>query len=163
MKNMHVVLVFLILLVLIAFFPDKPTYLPEGLNGLWITDHPDYADRTLDLSEITMVFATSDATVDVYFVDSVEKAMEGKNILYTVYFHRYDNEKERIRIGKNAKQSVLESYLPIHYFDKVRKLINEKDALSKKSRGKKNLPRPQKLYCLKRIAKPKNSDLSYCE
>jgi|GEM_PF-1363967 len=46
-----------------------------------------------------------------------------------------ENEGERIRIGKNARIRVAESYLPCHYYERVRQLVLEKEALRKKSRG----------------------------
>ena len=65
MKIAYLVLGLITIVALIVFVPDKPTYLPVELSDVWISDHPDYADRTLDLSEVTMVFGTSDETVDV--------------------------------------------------------------------------------------------------
>jgi len=85
--------------VIVAFFtlvPAKPNYLPDALTGVWVSSHPSYEDRTLEMNTVTVAFATSDKTVDVYFVSHVEKTFQGNKTLYTVHCHRSGEPEETV-------------------------------------------------------------------
>lgn len=103
MKTFFVLIGIIILGVFLIFPHPRPTYLPLELSGVWESSHPDYAGRTLEISEITLVFATSDETIDVYFVNNVKKTIEGKQTLFTVSCYRMDNEEETVSFYYNRE------------------------------------------------------------
>jgi hypothetical protein len=94
------------IVILVAFFallPSKPTPLPEELVGVWKTSNPKYADRYLSLTRATIIFGTSKGTIDLNFISNVEKTLQDKAILYTVYFHRSEGEEDNVSFYYDPK------------------------------------------------------------
>jgi hypothetical protein len=84
------------LVAFLVFVPAKRHYVPEELVGVWTSSDPRYADRSLELTRITVAFGTGTQTVDLYFVSDVEKTLQGNNILYTIRCHRLNGAQEQV-------------------------------------------------------------------
>lgn len=62
---------------------QAPTFIPEELNGKYITTHPGYEDQYFELSSKLIVMGFGDGTLKVYYVQRVEKRMMNRKTLYT--------------------------------------------------------------------------------
>jgi hypothetical protein len=71
-------------------WPKNDTFLPEDLVGYWATSAPRYQDRFFELSRVSVVFGTGRDSIDVNFIEAVEKRTEGDKTTYTI---RYKNTK----------------------------------------------------------------------
>jgi hypothetical protein len=96
MKLKWIIIGIVVLVASIAFMYDRPTLVPDELIGVWATSNPKYADRSLELSRVTVVFGTSKESVHVYFVSNVKKTVLDSNTLYTVYFHRLEGTEDEV-------------------------------------------------------------------
>lgn len=56
---------------------------PDYLNGIWISAAPAYHERYLEISDVSLIFATGPATVTEYFITNLTTAAQGKEILFT--------------------------------------------------------------------------------
>jgi len=92
MKLKWIVIVALILIAasIFMFYPEKNKDFPENLIGKWTTAEPRYKDRFLELTKITFTYGLGGDKIDVYFISSMEKNLEGNNILYTINYKSTD-------------------------------------------------------------------------
>jgi len=92
--------------------------LPDDLVGRWTTSAPKYTDRFLELNKVSVVFGTGEDNIDVNFISSVDKRVEGGSTLYTIKYRDpkgmdgqvsfyWDPTEEVIRL-KNQKRIVWE-------------------------------------------------------
>ena len=86
----------ILLVAFLVFLPERPTPLPDELVGVWTTSHPKYADRYLDLTKATIIFGTGKESIDTNFISNVEKTLQDKAILYTIYFHRVGGPEDKV-------------------------------------------------------------------
>jgi hypothetical protein len=69
-----------------VFHSKKSTNIPVKLIGKWTTSAPGYRDRFIELTKGTLVYGLGDDKEDVYLISSLDKNLEGKNIIYTINF-----------------------------------------------------------------------------
>ena len=110
-----VVLTAVLVTVLVLRSKDNQ-FLPDDLVGRWTTSAPEYTNRFLELSEVTVIFGTGEDNIDVNFISSVDKRVEGGSTLYTIKYHDlkgmegqvsfyWDPTEEVIRL-KNQKRII---------------------------------------------------------
>ena len=60
--------------------------IPDYLVGRWLTSTPGYEDRYLEINKVSLLFATSESTVNEYFIDktTTSASAEGKQIVFTI-------------------------------------------------------------------------------
>ena len=91
-------------------------FLPDDLVGRWTTSAPKYTDRFLELNKVTVIFGTGEDNIDVNFISSVDKRVEGGSTLYTIKYRDpkgmdgqvsfyWDPTEEVIRL-KNQKRII---------------------------------------------------------
>jgi hypothetical protein len=86
----------ILVVAFVLFLPERPKPLPDELVGVWTTSDPRYADRHLDLTKATIIFGTGKESIDTNFISNVEKRLQDKAILYTIYFHRVGGPEDRV-------------------------------------------------------------------
>lgn len=84
----------------------------------------------------TVVVTKTAGTID--YIDHFENGMlvppRDSSRMFEAIQYLINNENERFRIGRNAKQSVLKSHLPQHYYQNVRRLIIEEEKICEDKR-----------------------------
>ena len=78
--------VILAAVLIFMFFPKKNKDIPANLMGKWTTLSPGYQDRFIELTKETIVYGIGGGKEDTYIITSLEKNLEGKNIIYTINF-----------------------------------------------------------------------------
>ncbi|MCK4785867.1 MAG: hypothetical protein KAV87_19075, partial [Desulfobacteraceae bacterium] len=73
-------------LVLSVLRSKDNKFLPDDLVGRWTTSAPEYTDRFLELSEVTVIFGTGEDNIDVNFISSVDKRVADGSTLYTIKY-----------------------------------------------------------------------------
>ena len=63
---------------------QAPTFIPEELNGKYITTHPGYEDQYFELGSTLITMGFTDGTLKFYYVKHVEKDTIDHRTLYTV-------------------------------------------------------------------------------
>ncbi len=112
-----VVLTAVLVTVLVLRSKDNQ-FLPDDLVGRWTTSAPEYTNRFLELSEVAVIFGTGEDNIDVNFISSVDKRVEGGSTLYTIKYRDpkgmdgqvslyWDPTEEVIRL-KNQKRIIWE-------------------------------------------------------
>ena len=87
MKHKWIIIPVVILVVGITIFHFiKNKDMPANLIGKWTTSAPGYQDRFIELTKETIVYGIGGGKEDNYIITSVEKDLEGKNIVYTINF-----------------------------------------------------------------------------
>ena len=97
-KTKYVIQGFAVVMAFFVLSCSKPSYLPDELVGVWITSNPRYADRYFELSKVSAIFGTGDATVDTYFISNVKNDLKDEGNLYTIYCHREGANEEKISL-----------------------------------------------------------------
>lgn len=72
--------------IFVFWAAQKNTYrgqIPDYLTGRWISSAPAYQERYLEISDVSLIFATGPATVTEYFITDITTAAKGKEISYT--------------------------------------------------------------------------------
>lgn len=86
-KWMNAILLFLTICALVLFYwPDQPTFMPEKTWGIWKTDDPHYADRYLDISEAVFAIGQGRQRLQVFFFRHVDIDLKGPHERYTLYY-----------------------------------------------------------------------------
>jgi hypothetical protein len=62
----------------------KSRDVPDELVGTWRTSDPRYADRSFEISIVTVNFATGEGTVTTGLIQKIEAVPEGSRTLYTI-------------------------------------------------------------------------------
>jgi hypothetical protein len=100
-------------IILYILNPNQNMFVPDEMAGRWVTDSPKYKDCYLELSSVTLVYRTGEDTIDVNFVQSVEKQVVAGKFVYTINYKNcsggegnisflWDPSTEEIRL-KNQK------------------------------------------------------------
>lgn len=103
MKPTRILIGIAILVAFFALLPSRPTLLPDQLVGVWKTSNLKYADRYLELTKVTIIFGTGKQSIDVNFISNVEKILQDKAVLYTVYFHRSGGPEDSVSFYYDPK------------------------------------------------------------
>jgi len=67
-------------------WPKNDMFLPEDLVGHWETSAPKYQDRFFELSRVSVVFGTGRDSIDVNFIEAVERRTQGDKTTYTIHY-----------------------------------------------------------------------------
>jgi hypothetical protein len=78
--------VLVLVAVIFLFYTNKNKDIPINLMGKWVTSAPGYQDRYIEFTKEKLGFGIGDDKEDVYMISSLEKNLEGKNIIYTIDF-----------------------------------------------------------------------------
>lgn len=118
MKLKWIFVAAVVLTAVLVLRPKDNKFLPDDLVGHWTTSAPKYTDRFLELSEVVVIFGTGEDNIDVNFISSVDKRVEGGSTLYTINYHDpkgmdgqvsfYWNPSEKVIRLKNQKRIVWE-------------------------------------------------------
>ncbi len=93
LKNMTIMIALIAFAALVyVYWPEKQSFIPQKLWGVWKTDHERYAGRYLDISEAIFTIGQGQDTMQVLFVRRVETAPAGEWVRYTLYYH--DQEED---------------------------------------------------------------------
>lgn len=98
MKSFKVILPILVLLAIVLFYwPEQPTYIPQKLWGIWQTDHERYADRHLDISEAIFTIGQGETKIQVFFIQNVKMTLSGQRERYTFYYRAHEEARNPLR------------------------------------------------------------------
>lgn len=98
MKFIKIIVPLLALLAVgLLYWPDRPSYIPQKLWGVWQTDHKRYAGRHLDISEAIFTIGQGQEKIQVFFIHKVKKTLEGQRERYTLYFRDQGNPKDPLQ------------------------------------------------------------------
>lgn len=89
-KTLFIVVCFVVLLCVVFWGISKKSNsiaIPDHLLGQWISSAPLYEERYFEFSATSLVFATSIATVDTYFITRINSTVEEKKIFFTIDCH----------------------------------------------------------------------------
>lgn len=92
MKKRSKVVLLCILIVVTVFttlaviYSAKTTPIPDDLIGVWNTSSPKYAQRFFEIKKHVLVFGTGKTMSDYGAISKVNKAVQDKNVLYTIYY-----------------------------------------------------------------------------
>ena len=89
-KLRWVLLAVVILAVLVVLVPGRPKPVPDDLIEVWITQAPGYEDRFIEITKVSLIYGIGGYNIHVYFIAKLERAIQGKDVVYTVYFHNLD-------------------------------------------------------------------------
>ncbi len=103
MKLKWIIIGIAILAAFVVLMPSKGTLLPEELVGVWTTKHPNYTDRSFELTKVTVIFGTGRESIDVNFITNVEKRLDDNKTLYTVYSHHLEGPEDKISFYYSPK------------------------------------------------------------
>ncbi len=95
MKLKWIVIVALISIAasIFVFYPGKNMDFPEDLIGKWTTSEPRYQDRFFEITKERLTYGLGGDKIDIYLISSMEKSLEGNNILYTINYKNTDGLK----------------------------------------------------------------------
>ena len=82
----------LVIILLMCSWHPSTTEVPQELQGLWITSDPAYRDRSLEISQVTITFGTSNATETTSFIQKCEISTDGPETAYTILYSGDDGE-----------------------------------------------------------------------
>ncbi|MBI4791671.1 MAG: hypothetical protein HY789_02805 [Deltaproteobacteria bacterium] len=74
--------------------------IPDYLIGRWLTSAPGYEDRYLEINNVSLLFATSESTVNEYFIDktATSASADGKQIVFTIECRDLENSPYRFSL-----------------------------------------------------------------
>ena len=75
-----------VLMLLLGCQSRKPTAVPDELVGVWKTLNAQYADRSFEITQTSIIFSTGDGQIDFYPIAAAEQAREGEALLYTILY-----------------------------------------------------------------------------
>jgi len=94
MKLKWIVIPALIIAVAIYVFPSKKNRdILVNLTGKWTTSAPGYQNRFIELTKETLTYGLGGDKIDVYFISSIKKGLEGNDILITINYKNTDGLK----------------------------------------------------------------------
>ena len=98
MKFIKIMVPLLALLAVgLLYWPDRPSYIPQKLWGVWQTDHKRYAGRHLDISEAIFTIGQGQEKIQVFFIHKVKKTLEGQRERYTLYYREHEKAQEPLQ------------------------------------------------------------------
>jgi hypothetical protein len=83
--------------LMLRYWPNQPTYMPEKVWGIWKTADPRYADRYLDISEAVFAIGQGRQRLQVFFFRRVVMTPNGKNERYTLYYRPDERAKNPVQ------------------------------------------------------------------
>ena len=88
-KRGKVIGVIVAAIVLAVLFTWKPPNrdVPDALIGEWRTTDAMYADRTLEISPVSISFTTGEGTVSTGTIEKIQKVQDGARTLYTFEYN----------------------------------------------------------------------------
>ena len=94
MKTIKIIVPLLALVAVgLLYWPDRPSYIPQKLWGVWQTDHERYAGRYLDISEAIFTIGQGQQQLQVFFIHRVKMDIAGPRERYTLVYR--ENAKKR--------------------------------------------------------------------
>jgi hypothetical protein len=93
------IIVPLLALVAVCFlyWPDRPSYIPQKLWGVWQTDHERYAGRYLDISEAIFTIGQGQQQLQVFFIHQVKMDIIGHRERYTLFYREHAKNQEPLQ------------------------------------------------------------------
>jgi hypothetical protein len=93
------IIVPLLALVAVCFlyWPDRPSYIPQKLWGVWQTDHERYAGRYLDISEAIFTIGQGQQQLQVFFIHQVKVDIIGHRERYTLFYREHAKNQEQLQ------------------------------------------------------------------
>ena len=85
----------------------KSRSVPNKLMGTWRSSDPKYADRSLEIDNVTINFGTGDGTVTTGFIKKVEAVPEGGHTLYTISYVDDGKEEQCSFYYAAAKEEII--------------------------------------------------------
>lgn len=91
MKDIKIIVPLLALLAAgLLYWPDRPSYIPKKLWGVWQTDHERYAGRHLDISEAIFTIGQGQEKIQVFFIHQVKMDQAGPRERYTLFYREHE-------------------------------------------------------------------------
>ena len=75
-----------VLMLLLGCQSRKATIVPDELVGVWKTLNAQYADRSFEITQTSIIFSTGDGQIDFYPIAAAEQVREGEALLYTILY-----------------------------------------------------------------------------
>ena len=75
-----------VLMLLLGCQSRKPSAVPDELVGVWKTLNAQYADRSFEITQTSIIFSTGDGQIDFYPIAAAEQVREGEALLYTILY-----------------------------------------------------------------------------
>jgi hypothetical protein len=98
MKYIKVIAPILALLAVCLFYwPERPTYMPKKLWGIWQTDQERYAGRYLDISEAIFTIGQGQQQLQVFFIHQVKMDIVGPRERYTLFYREHAKNQEPLQ------------------------------------------------------------------
>jgi len=63
---------------------DPGRIAPEELQGVWVSDNPDYAGRDLEILENALLFHTGDGNIEPYIIRNIEVEQSADGTAYEI-------------------------------------------------------------------------------
>ncbi|MBW2266666.1 MAG: hypothetical protein JRF28_11010 [Deltaproteobacteria bacterium] len=105
LKWILLILGIFITVILYNVDPSENLFVPDEMAGRWASDSPKYKDRYLELSPVSVVYGTGVDTIDVNFVQSIEKQFEGGKTVYTIHYKSSTGEEGKISFFCNLSNN----------------------------------------------------------
>ena len=105
LKWILLILGIFITVILYNVDPSENLFVPDEMTGRWESDSPKYKDRYLELSTVSVVYGTGVDTIDVNFVQSIAKQVEGGKTVYTIHYKNSTGEKGKISFFWNPSNN----------------------------------------------------------
>jgi hypothetical protein len=98
MKTIKIIVPLLALVVVgFLYWPDRPSYIPQKLWGVWQTDHERYAGRYLDISEAIFTIGQGQQQLQVFFIHQVKMDIVGHGERYTLFYREHAKNQEPLQ------------------------------------------------------------------
>jgi hypothetical protein len=98
MKTIKIIAPLLALVAVgVLYWPDRPSYIPQKLWGVWQTGHERYAGRYLDISEAIFTIGQGQQQLQVFFIHQVKKDIVGHRERYTLHYREHTDETDPIQ------------------------------------------------------------------
>ena len=75
-----------VLMLLLGCQSRKATIVPDELVGVWKTLNAQYADRSFEITNTSIIFSTGAGQIDFYPIAAAEQVREGEALLYTILY-----------------------------------------------------------------------------
>ena len=86
MKKWSRAVLLCVLMVGTVIYFEKTAPISDDLIGVWITPSPEYAERFFKITKDLLFFGNGKILSDYGIISKVNKAVQDKNILYTIYY-----------------------------------------------------------------------------
>lgn len=87
------------LLVFLGFAKDQASEeIPDYLEGKWCTTVPRYEERFLEISKVTLVFATGSHSTAEYFISKTARSVDAGQELFLIESKNIEGEEYRFSL-----------------------------------------------------------------